>query len=83
MKQVIETFDVTMFFQDLRDYILAINFAIYVELTAQIPSEEMTKVLESIMDVIVNWLKNMKLQTKSMLCILTSEICFSGMILTR
>ncbi|CAB1335350.1 unnamed protein product [Coregonus sp. 'balchen'] len=67
LKQVIETFDVTMFFQDLRDYTLSINFdfAKYVEqLTAQIPTEQMARVLESIKDVIVNWIEEYEIADK-------------------
>uniref|UniRef100_A0A8L0DVA8 Apolipoprotein B n=1 Tax=Oncorhynchus mykiss TaxID=8022 RepID=A0A8L0DVA8_ONCMY len=67
LKQVIETFDVTMFFQNLRDYTLSINFdfAKYVEqLTAKIPTEQMARVLESIKDVIVNWIEEYEIADK-------------------
>ncbi|XP_064809610.1 apolipoprotein B-100 isoform X1 [Oncorhynchus masou masou] len=67
LKQVIETFDVTMFFQNLRDYTLSINFdfAKYVEqLTAKIPTEQMSRVLESIKDVIVNWIEEYEIADK-------------------
>uniref|UniRef100_A0A6Q2X0P1 Vitellogenin domain-containing protein n=1 Tax=Esox lucius TaxID=8010 RepID=A0A6Q2X0P1_ESOLU len=65
LKKVIETFDITIFFQDLRDFILSINFAKYVEnLTAQIPTEKMASVLESMKDVIVNWIEEYEIPDK-------------------
>ncbi|XP_067099220.1 apolipoprotein B-100 [Osmerus mordax] len=65
LKQVIDTFDVTMFLQDLKDYILSINFSKYIEhLNFQISSEEMTRVLESAKDVIVNWIEEYAIEQK-------------------
>ena len=65
LKQVIDTFDVTMFLQDLKDYILSIHFSKYIEhLNFQISSEEMTGVLESAKDVIVNWIEEYAIEQK-------------------
>ncbi|XP_070776697.1 apolipoprotein B-100 [Enoplosus armatus] len=57
VKQAIENFDVYMFFQDVKDYLLSIDFAMYVEqLSYKIPSSEIAKVIESMNEVIVNWI---------------------------
>ncbi|KAJ7991201.1 hypothetical protein DPEC_G00294790 [Dallia pectoralis] len=65
LKMFVDTFDLTMFFRDLRDFILSINISKYVEmLTAQIPTEEMAKVFESMKDVIVNWIEEYEIPDK-------------------
>ncbi|XP_068451587.1 apolipoprotein B-100 [Clinocottus analis] len=65
IKQAIENFDINVFFQDVKDYILSINLAIYVEqLSHTIPSSEIAKVLESMNDVIVNWIDEYEIPNK-------------------
>ncbi|XP_074517715.1 apolipoprotein B-100 isoform X1 [Sebastes fasciatus] len=57
VKQAIENLDVNIFFQDVKDYLLSIDLAMYVEqLSYTIPSSEIAKVMESMNDVIVNWI---------------------------
>ncbi|XP_056282268.1 apolipoprotein B-100 isoform X2 [Pseudoliparis swirei] len=65
IKPAIENFDINVFFQDVKDYLLSIDFAIYVEkLSYKIPSSEIAKVLESINDVIVNWIDEYEIPNK-------------------
>ncbi|XP_045919657.1 apolipoprotein B-100 [Micropterus dolomieu] len=65
IKQVIENFDVNVFFQDVKDYLLSIDFAMYVEqLSYKIPSSEIAKVIESMNDVIVNWIDEYEIPNK-------------------
>ncbi|XP_059209033.1 apolipoprotein B-100 isoform X2 [Centropristis striata] len=65
MKQAIKNFDVNMFMQDVKDYILSIDFAMYAkQLSYEIPSSDMAKVLESMNDVIVNWIDEYEIPTK-------------------
>lgn len=65
LKQAIETFDIKVFFQDLRDYILSIDIATYVEqLSTQVPTEEIGKVIDSMKDVIVNWIEEYEIPNK-------------------
>ncbi|XP_071327155.1 apolipoprotein B-100 isoform X2 [Trachinotus anak] len=65
IKKAIENFDVKMFFQDVKDYLLSFNLAIYVEqLSYKIPSSEIAKVIESMNDVIVNWIDEYEIPNK-------------------
>lgn len=65
MKQAIENFDINMFFQDVKDYLLSIDLAMYVEqLSYKIPSSEIAKVIESMNDVIVNWIDEYEIPNK-------------------
>ncbi|KAM3871405.1 apolipoprotein B-100 [Diretmus argenteus] len=65
LKQLIETFDVKMFFQDIRDFILSIDVAMYLEqLSYKIPSPDIARVIESMNDVIVNWIEEYEIANK-------------------
>uniref|UniRef100_A0A8C2XEB4 Apolipoprotein B n=1 Tax=Cyclopterus lumpus TaxID=8103 RepID=A0A8C2XEB4_CYCLU len=65
IKQAIENFDINVFFQDVKDYLLSIDLDIYVEqLSYKIPSSEIAKVLESMNDVIVNWIDEYEVPNK-------------------
>ncbi|KAM6917506.1 apolipoprotein B-100 isoform 1-T1 [Lycodopsis pacificus] len=65
MKQAIENFDINVFFQDVKDYLLSIDLDIYVErLSYKIPSSEIANVLESMNDVIVNWIDEYEIPNK-------------------
>ncbi len=65
MKQAIENFDMDMFFQDVKNYLLSIDLAMYVEqLSYKIPSSEIEKVIESMNDVIVNWIDEYEIPNK-------------------
>ncbi|KAM4625194.1 apolipoprotein B-100 [Polymixia lowei] len=65
LKQAIETFDVKMFFQDVKDYILSIDVIMYAEqLSYKIPSSEIARVIESMKDVFVNWIEEYEIPNK-------------------
>uniref|UniRef100_UPI0009B37BFE apolipoprotein B-100 n=1 Tax=Monopterus albus TaxID=43700 RepID=UPI0009B37BFE len=65
MKQTIENFDVNKFFQDIKDYLLSFDLAMYVEqLSYKIPSAEIANVIESMNDVIVNWIDEYEIPKK-------------------
>lgn len=65
MKQTIENFNIGMFFQDVKDSLLSIDLAMYVEqLSYKIPSSEISKVIESMNDVIVNWIDEYEIPDK-------------------
>nr|XP_033967462.1 apolipoprotein B-100 isoform X2 [Pseudochaenichthys georgianus] len=65
IKQAIHIFDFKMFFEDLKDYLLSIDLANYFEqLSYRIPSSEIAKVMESMNDVIVNWIDEYEIPSK-------------------
>lgn len=65
IKEAVESFDTSMFFQDLKDFLLSIDFAMYVKhLSLKIPSSEISKVIESMNDVIVNWIDEYEIPDK-------------------
>ncbi|XP_044022340.1 apolipoprotein B-100 isoform X2 [Siniperca chuatsi] len=65
MEQAIENFDINMFFQAVKDYLLSIDFAMYIQqLSYKIPSSEIAKVIESMNDVIVNWIDEYEIPNK-------------------
>lgn len=65
IRQVIENFHINMFFQELTDHLLSIDLAVYVEQFAYtIPSSDIANVLESINDVIVNWIDEYEIPHK-------------------
>ncbi|KAF7654321.1 hypothetical protein LDENG_00071110 [Lucifuga dentata] len=65
LKQAMEAFDIQTFFQDVKYYMLSIDVAMYVEkLSYKIPDLEIPKVIESINDVIVNWIEEYEITNK-------------------
>lgn len=65
MKQLIENIDVSAFLQDVKDYLLSVDWAMYVErLTYKIPHGEITRVMESMNEVIVNWIDEYEIPNK-------------------
>lgn len=65
IKQTIENFDVNTFVQDIRDYLVSVDLAMYVEqLAYKIPSSEIANVIESMNDVIVNWIDEYEIPSK-------------------
>ncbi|XP_022055118.2 apolipoprotein B-100 isoform X1 [Acanthochromis polyacanthus] len=65
LKQAIDNFDINMFLQDVKDYLLSIDWAAYLEqLSYKIPSSRVKKVLESMNDVIVNWIDEYEIPNK-------------------
>ncbi|XP_030645296.1 apolipoprotein B-100 [Chanos chanos] len=64
-KQVIETFDIMMLVEDLRDYIISLDLAQYLsQLSDQIPAEDIERVLDATKDVIVNWIDEYEIADK-------------------
>ncbi|KAL2082664.1 hypothetical protein ACEWY4_022482 [Coilia grayii] len=65
LKEVIESFDMEMFVRDLTDFISSINIDKYVERVLEvIPTEEVTRFLQSIWNTIVSWVKQNKIVEK-------------------
>uniref|UniRef100_A0A8C7F9V4 Vitellogenin domain-containing protein n=1 Tax=Oncorhynchus kisutch TaxID=8019 RepID=A0A8C7F9V4_ONCKI len=56
LKQVVESFDINLFIQDLKNFINSIESHIPT-LIAKIPTEEIMNVLKSIRDTIMRWIK--------------------------
>ncbi|XP_068195408.1 LOW QUALITY PROTEIN: apolipoprotein B-100 [Antennarius striatus] len=65
IQQTIEKFDISMFLQDVKDYLLSFDFAQYAEqLLEKIPSSGISKVIESMNDVIVSWIDEYEIPNK-------------------
>lgn len=65
IKKAIEDFDINMFFRDVKDYLLSFDLASYIDkLSYKIPSTEIANVIESMNDVIVNWIDEYEIPTK-------------------
>ncbi|KAJ8387939.1 hypothetical protein AAFF_G00148730 [Aldrovandia affinis] len=64
LKQVVESFDIMMFIQDLRDYITSINVIEYLEQLAQIPADDIARVIDSMKDVMLNWIEEYEVADK-------------------
>ncbi|XP_064159415.1 apolipoprotein B-100 isoform X1 [Anguilla rostrata] len=64
LKQVIESFDILMFIHDLRDYITSINVVEHLDKLANIPTDEIARVIDSMKDVIVNWIEEYEVADK-------------------
>uniref|UniRef100_A0A3Q1CD90 Vitellogenin domain-containing protein n=1 Tax=Amphiprion ocellaris TaxID=80972 RepID=A0A3Q1CD90_AMPOC len=65
LKQAIDNFDINVFLQDVKGYLLSIDWVAYLEqLSYKIPSSQIKKVLESMNDVIVNWIDEYEIPDK-------------------
>ena len=65
LKHVVETFDVKMFFKDLRDDIISFDIPQYVQqLSYDIPYSDITNVIESMKDIIINWIDEYEIPNK-------------------
>lgn len=65
LKRVIEDFNIKSIFEDLKEYLLSIDWAAHVEqLSYNIPPSEIAKVMESVHDVIVNWIDEYEIPNK-------------------
>uniref|UniRef100_A0AAY4AYW0 Vitellogenin domain-containing protein n=1 Tax=Denticeps clupeoides TaxID=299321 RepID=A0AAY4AYW0_9TELE len=65
LNEILENFDIMVFVRDLHDYILSADFVKYIsQLKEHIPAEEIANVLESMKDVIVNWLEEYEVALK-------------------
>ncbi|XP_056447304.1 apolipoprotein B-100 isoform X2 [Gadus chalcogrammus] len=64
-KHIVETFDVKMFFQDLRDDIISLDIPQYVQqLSYDIPYSDITNVIESMKDILINWIDEYEIPNK-------------------
>lgn len=65
MKQTIETFDIVLFVQGVRDHILSVEWAIYVDqLSHQISYSQISERIETMSDVILNWIDEYEIANK-------------------
>ncbi|XP_034715214.1 apolipoprotein B-100 isoform X2 [Etheostoma cragini] len=65
MKHSFENFEVNIILQTLEDYLLSIDLAMYVEqLSYKIPSLDIPNMIESMNDVIVNWIDEYEIPNK-------------------
>lgn len=65
LKRVIEDFNIKSIFEDLKEYLLSVDWAAHVEqLSYNIPPSEIAKVMESVHDVIVNWIDEYEIPNK-------------------
>ncbi|XP_030615071.1 apolipoprotein B-100 [Archocentrus centrarchus] len=65
IKRVIQDFNVKLIFEDLKQYLLSVDWATYVEqLSYNVLSSEIAKVMESMHDVIVNWIDEYEISIK-------------------
>ncbi|XP_072221414.1 apolipoprotein B-100 [Leuresthes tenuis] len=65
LKRFTQDFSLHQLLEDVKNYILSFDLASYVEqLSYQIPASEIAKVLESMNDVIVNWIDEYEIPNK-------------------
>ncbi|XP_050990114.1 apolipoprotein B-100 [Labeo rohita] len=65
LRKIVETFDIKMLLEGLRDYIISFDLTEYVEdLSGQIPYDDIERVLDSAKDVIVNWIEEYEIPEK-------------------
>ncbi|XP_041827365.1 apolipoprotein B-100 [Melanotaenia boesemani] len=65
LKQVIQDLSPNQLLEDVKNYLLSFDWASYIEqLSYQIPASEIAKVLESMKDVIVNWIDEYEIPQK-------------------
>ncbi|XP_067311333.1 apolipoprotein B-100 isoform X2 [Pseudorasbora parva] len=65
LRKIVETFDIKMLLEGLRDYIISFDLSEYVEkLSDQVPYEDIERVLDSAKDVIVNWIDEYEIPEK-------------------
>ncbi|XP_010876759.2 apolipoprotein B-100 [Esox lucius] len=63
LQQVVESFDINLFIQDLKDFISSIETYIPT-LMDKIPTEDILNVIKSIRDTIIRWIKKINLNDK-------------------
>ncbi|MEQ2284802.1 hypothetical protein AMECASPLE_025257 [Ameca splendens] len=65
LKKIFEDFNLTQFMEGVKNYLLSIDWASNVEqLSYQIPMSELAKVMESMNEVIVNWIDEYEIPNK-------------------
>ena len=65
LKQVIDTFDIMMLAQDLKDYIVSFDLMEFLgQITDQLPTEDIKNTLETMKDILVNWLDEYEIDQK-------------------
>ncbi|XP_057678413.1 apolipoprotein B-100-like [Corythoichthys intestinalis] len=63
LKKVIDDFDLNVFVEDLRKYVISIE-NVLANLTAKLPTEQIINVLQSIKDTIMAWIQNLNISNK-------------------
>ncbi|KAM4724117.1 apolipoprotein B-100 [Anableps anableps] len=65
LKNIIEDFNLSQFVEGVKTYLLSLDWASYVEqLSYEIPVSEIAKVMESMNEVIVNWIDEYEIPNK-------------------
>lgn len=65
LKQVIETFDITMLAQDIKDYIVSFDLIELIgHISDKLPTEDIKNTLETMKDILVNWLDEYEIDRK-------------------
>ncbi|CAJ1074177.1 apolipoprotein B-100 [Xyrichtys novacula] len=65
MKELIENFEISMFMEDVKEYLLSIDLAKHAEqLSSKISSLDIAKVIDSMNDVILNWIDEYEIPNK-------------------
>ncbi|XP_072314359.1 apolipoprotein B-100 [Eucyclogobius newberryi] len=65
LKQIIDNFDIKKSFEDLKDYILSLDLASYIDqLQYTIPYSDIKRVMDDMNDVIVNWIDEYEIPQK-------------------
>lgn len=65
LKQVIEAFDVTMLAQDIKDYIVSFDLIEFIgHVSDKLPTEDIKNTLETMKDILVNWLDEYEIDRK-------------------
>uniref|UniRef100_A0A3Q2R232 Apolipoprotein B n=1 Tax=Fundulus heteroclitus TaxID=8078 RepID=A0A3Q2R232_FUNHE len=65
LKKTFEDFNLAQFVEGVKNYLLSVDWASYVEqLSYQIPVAEISRVMESINEVIVNWIDEYEIPSK-------------------
>ncbi|XP_048831185.1 apolipoprotein B-100 [Brienomyrus brachyistius] len=65
LKQMLFNFDIMKFIQNLKDYVSSLKVNEYLgQLSFQIPAEEITAIVDSMKDVIVNWIEEYQIVEK-------------------
>uniref|UniRef100_A0A8C1G4P6 Apolipoprotein B-100-like n=1 Tax=Cyprinus carpio TaxID=7962 RepID=A0A8C1G4P6_CYPCA len=65
LRKIVETFDIKMILEGLRNYIISFDLTEYVEeLSDQVPYEDIERVLDTAKDVIVNWIEEYEIPEK-------------------
>ncbi|XP_061600428.1 apolipoprotein B-100 [Cololabis saira] len=65
LKRIIEDFNLSRSLEDVKDFLLSFDWASYLDqLSYQIPTSEITRIMESMNDVVVNWIDEYEIPNK-------------------